>query len=342
MGVTIRKIASDLNLAVSTVSKALRDSHEISSETKARVFEYAAKLDYLPNPYASSLKRRRSGNIAIIVPEVSDTFFSEAINGIEEVAQRMGYHVMIYLTHEDVEQEQSIIHNLRNGRVDGILISVAAGNGEISQLEDLKIPLVFFDRVPEFAMATQVVTNDCESGYNATRHLIEQGCTRIAFIAPFGNLAIISNRMKGYVHALRDNGMETDPRYIVRCVDTDRETMMILKDLFTTVRPDAIVGSVEKVTMQAYAACQELKLSIPDDVKVIGFSHLQIAGLLNPPLTTITQPAYEMGRSAAAALFKKLSKKKVEIENEVIEIPSVLIERGSTFRERIVDPTFSP
>ena len=335
MGVTIKKIARDLKLAVSTVSKALRDSHEISSETKARVFEHAARLDYLPNPYASSLKKRRSGNIAIIVPEVSDTFFSEAINGIEEVAQRMGYHVMIYLTHEDIDQEQSIVHNLRNGRVDGILISVAAGNGEMSHLEGLNVPLVFFDRVSEDVMATRVVTNDYQSGYNAVQHLVEQGCSRIAFLAPFGNLAIISNRRNGYAQALRDNGLDIDPLFVVQCADNERETMMILKDLLTTVRPDAILGSVEKVTMQAYAACQELSLSIPDDVKIVGFSHLQIAALLNPSLTTITQPAYEMGRAAATLLFKRLSKKIGEGEVEVIELPSVLIERGSTLRESI-------
>ena len=335
MGVTIRKIASDLNLAVSTVSKALRDSHEISSETKARVFEYAARLDYLPNPYASSLKRRKSGNIAVIVPEVSDTFFSEAINGIEEVAQRMGYHVMIYLTHEDIDQEQSILHNLRNGRVDGVLISVAAGNGEMAHLEGLNIPLVFFDRVREDVKATRVVTNDYESGYAAVQHLVAQGCSRIAFLAPFGSLAIISNRRNGYSQALRDNGLDTDARYDVQCTDNDRESMMIVKDLLTTVRPDAIIGSVEKVAMQAYSACQELKLSIPYDVKIIAFSHLQIASLLNPSLTTITQPAYEMGRAAATALFKKLSKKSGEDENEVIELPSVLIKRGSTVPEAV-------
>lgn len=332
MGVTIRKIANDLNLAVSTVSKALRDSHEISSETKARVFEYAAKMDYLPNPYASSLKKRRSGNIAVIVPEVSDTFFSEAINGIEDVAQRMGYHVMIYLTHEDIEQEQSVIHNLRNGRVDGILISVAAGDGKFAHLEGLNVPLVFFDRVREDVLATRVVTNDFESGYNATKHLIAQGCKRIAFLAPFGQLAIIQNRMNGYSQALKDNGMDSDGCHVVQCADNHMDTMMIVKEWLMALRPDAVIGSVERVTMQAYAACQELNLSIPQDVKVIGFSHLQIASLLNPSLTTITQPAFEMGRAAAGALFRTLSKKHVGIENEVIEIPSVLIERGSTLR----------
>jgi LacI family transcriptional regulator len=331
MGVTIRKIANDLNLAVSTVSKALRDSHEISPETKARVFEYAAKIDYAPNPYASSLKKRRSGNIAVVVPEVSDTFFSEAINGIEEVAQRMGYHVMIYLTHEDIAQEQSIIHNLRNGRVDGVLISVAAGEGGGSHLEELSVPLVFFDRVREDVLAPRIVTNDFESGYKAVTHLIDHGCTRIAFLAHFGQLAIIRNRQNGYEQALKDNNLDIDRCHVLQFTNNDSENMSAIRQLLVrTPRPDAVVGSVEKVTMQAYAACQELKISIPGDLKVIGFSHLQIASLLNPSLTTITQPAYEMGKASATALFKTLSNKKMEIENEVIEIPSVLVERGST------------
>src|SRR5688500_7503960 len=124
MGVTIKQIAADLKLAVSTVSKALNDSHEISPETKARVFEYAAKMNYTRKQYASSLKRRRTGNIAVVLPEVSDSFFSSAIDGIEAVAQQKGYHVMVYLTHEDVKREQSIIKEFGNGRVDGVLMSV--------------------------------------------------------------------------------------------------------------------------------------------------------------------------------------------------------------------------
>jgi LacI family transcriptional regulator len=145
MAVTIKKIAKDLNLAVSTVSKALRDSHEISAETKARVFEYAAKMDYSPNPYASSLKGRRSGNIAVIVPEVADSFFSDAINGIEEIAKGKGYHVMIYLSHEDEALEQSIIHDLRNGRVDGVLISVVASESKANNIQDLSVHRDFFE-----------------------------------------------------------------------------------------------------------------------------------------------------------------------------------------------------
>ena len=330
MSVTIRKIAEDLNLAVSTVSKALRDSHEISAETKARVFEYAARMDYAPNPYASSLKRRTSGNIAVVVPEVSDTFFSEAINGIEEVAQQKGYHVMIYLTHENVQQEQSIIHNLRNGRVDGILISVAGSEKKADHFEGLKIPLVFFDRVREDITAARIVTNDYESGYNAVNHLISRGCKRIAFLSTFGELDIIRNRQEGYTQALVDHGMDEKYCRVVRCSNDNAESLEIIKQLFENEKPDSIIGSVEKVTLQAYSVCHALRISIPGDVKIIGFSHLQIASLLKPSLTTITQPAYEMGKAAATVLFKTLGKKKLEGANEQIEIPSVLIERDST------------
>jgi LacI family transcriptional regulator len=331
MGVTIRKIAEDLNLAVSTVSKALRDSHEISADTKARVFEYATKINYSPNPYASSLKGRRSRNIAVVVPEVSDTFFSEAINGIEEVAQREGYHVMIYLTHEDGDQEQSIVNDLGNGRVDGILISVAAGATDRDHLQNVKLPLVFFDRVREDIPSTRIVTNDYESGYNAVKHLISRGCRRIAFLSTFGGLNIIRYRQEGYLQALKDHGIDVKKCPIVSCTNNESENVRILKQLLDhSELPDSIIGSVEKVTMQAYSVCHELNLSIPVDVKVVGFSHLQIASLLNPSLTTITQPAYEMGRAAATALFKTLSKKKLDVVNEQIEIPSVLIERAST------------
>src|SRR5688500_10217005 len=300
MGVTIRKIAEDLNLAVSTVSKALRDSHEISAETKAKVFEYAAKMDYSPNPYASSLKGRRSGNIAVVVPEVADTFFSEAINGIDEIAQQMGYHVMIYLTHEDEAHEQSIIHDLRNGRVDGVLMSVVAGSTKATHLMDLKVPLVFFDRTKKDIPAARVVTNDFESGYNAVKHLVNRGCRRIAFLSASCELEIIKDRQAGFTKAILETGLNVNHCPIVGCTNNEIENLSSIRLLLEAVdRPDGIVGSVEKITMQAYTVCHMLRLAIPKDIKIIGFSHLQIASLLNPSLTTITQPAREMGKTAA-------------------------------------------
>lgn len=334
MSITIKKIANDLQLAVSTVSKALRDSHEISAETKARVFAHASALDYLPNPYASSLKRRRSGNIAVIVPEVADSFFSDAINGIEEVAQDIGYHVMIYLTHEDAKKEQSIVRDFRNGRVDGVLISIASSVENSNHLFDLwsrKMPLVFFDRICEDICTTSVVTNDIECGYNATRHLIDKGCKRIAFLSMFQDLPIVKNRQEGYQQALLEKGYDLKVNPIVNLTNNESDNLDVITKLLSgNDKPDGFVGSVEKVTMQAYAACHALNLSIPHQVKIIGFSHLQIAALLNPSLTTITQPAFEMGKMAASILFKALQRKNFTIKNEQFVIPSVLVERDST------------
>jgi LacI family transcriptional regulator len=222
MGVTIKTIAADLNLAISTVSKALRDSHEISAETKTRVFEYASRLNYIPNPYASSLKRRRSGNIAVVLPEVADSFFSSAIDGIEEVAQEKGYHVMVYLSHEDLKREQSIIREFQNGRVDGVLMSVVANDANYDrscELAAMKMPLVFFDRVCEDVKTACVVTNDFESGYSAAQHLIDRGCKRIAFLSIFGDLAIITHRQEGFRQAILKNGLDPQKNPVIYCTN---------------------------------------------------------------------------------------------------------------------------
>ena len=331
---TIKKIAKDLNLAVSTVSKALRDSYEISKDTKTRVFEYAAKVNYRPNPYASSLKMRRSGNIAVVLPEIADSFFSSAIDGIEDVAKEKGYHVMVYLTHEDVRLEQAIVKEFQNGRVDGVLMSVAANECMSSHLVELNartIPLVFFDRICEDIKTTSVVTNDFESGYNAARHLIDKGCSQIAFLSLAGDLSIIRHRMNGYRQALIDKGMDIRKNPVVVCSNNEQANLALIKNLLRKKNfPDGIVGSVEKVAMQAYTVCHSLGLAIPGDVKIIGFSHLQIASLLNPPLTTITQPAFNMGKAAASILFKALEKKNGGLPHERVVIPSVIVERDST------------
>jgi LacI family transcriptional regulator len=333
MGITIKQIAADLNLAVSTVSKALGDSYEISPETKARVFEYATRMDYKPNPYASSLKKGKSGNIAVVLPEVSDSFFSSAIDGIEKVAQEKGYHVMVYLTHEDVSREASIIREFRNGRVDGVLMSVSAGEKKPDHLLELSsadLPVVFFDRVYEEMQATNVVTNDLESGYAAAMHLIDKGCKRLSFLSLEGNLEIVQHRQKGFLKALEESKIELNKNSIITLGNDPGQNLKKLAAIFKTqAHPDGVVGSVEKVAMQIYTVCHELRLKIPDDVKVIAFSHLSIASLLNPSLTTITQPAFEMGKTAATILFKSLDKK-LELKKEKIVLNSELIERDST------------
>jgi LacI family transcriptional regulator len=333
MGITIRRIAKDLNLAVSTVSKVFSDSHEISAETKQRVLEYAKKLDYVPNPYASSLKGRRSGNIAVVLPEVADSFFSLAINGIESVAQERGYHVMVYLTHEDKEKEKVIIRDFKSGRVDGVLISVSCGVTDVSHFRDLtarKIPLVFFDRVCEESDASKVVTDDFHSGFRATEHLINRGCKKITFLAMSRDLGIVDERLMGFKKALSDYGLTPNDEQVIYCSTVDEESRRTIRELLVDDRPDGIVASVEKLATHTYSICNEIGINIPQDAKVIAFSSLQIASLLNPSLTTITQPAFEIGKSAATLLFKSLLKKGATVESERIVLPSSLIERAST------------
>ena len=334
MGVTIKKIASDLGLAVSTVSKALGDSHEISEETKKRVLAYVKKLNYVPNASASSLKKRKTGNIVVVVPEVADSYFSTAINGIESVAQVKGYHVIIYITHEDQAKEQSILEQFKSGRVDGVLMSASSGKKNTTHVRELfasKVPLVFFDRACDDIDAAKVVTNDFESGYRATELLIKKGCQTIAFLRMSENLHIIQERFRGYQKALNDNGIQLVKGYIVSCTSQDTKNHSLLKKLLSSEgRPEGIVGSTEKLTTLSYTVCNELGLRIPGQIKIVGFSSMGIASLLNPSLTTITQPAFEMGKAAATILFKILNSKRTDQKVEKVVIPSTLYERGST------------
>ncbi len=332
MSITIRKIAKDLNLAVSTVSKALRDSHEISEETKRRIFDYARKLDYIPNPYAGSLKNKKTKNIAVVVPEVADTFFSNAINGIERIARAKGYHVIIYLTHESGEREESILQELRGGRVDGVLMSVSQGvesNSVIHAQLAKELPLIFFDRACDGVETARVLTDDFESSYKATQLLISKGCREIVLLAAAGELSIIQQRKAGFLKALSDDGIMSPEKHIVMCSEEDEKSLVIIKKALTGKSVDGVVCSVEKLAIQAYRVCQAEKLSIPKRVKIIAFSNLQIAGLLAPSMTTVVQPAFAMGEAAATLLFKALTKK-ADIKKDRIVLPSEIWERDST------------
>lgn len=330
----LKQLAKELNLSISAVSKALRDSHEISAKTKEAVLAKAKELNYQVNPFASGLRKQKSKTIAVIIPEVANNFFALAINGIESIAQEKGYHVLIYLTHEDIDKEISIIKLLQNGRVDGIMISLSGQTTGIAHLEELKekeIPLVFFDRVVDQMDTPKVTTDDYNSGFKATQHLIEKGCNRIAFLSISQNLSISNKRMNGYIDALKQNKIDPEKSLILSMNgDEKRNNDVIRKLLKRKKRPDGIFASVEKLAISTYQICEELELNIPKDLKIISFSNLQTAALLNPSLTTITQPAYEIGREAAAILFKLVEKKGHNFLVEKTVLKSTLIERNST------------
>lgn len=332
--VNLKRLAKELNLAISTVSRALRDSYDISPETKKRVFELAQKLNYEPNPYASSLRKQKSRTIAVVIPEVANNFFSLAINGIESIAQEKGYHVLIYLTHEDYQKEVSIMRHLQSGRVDGILMSLSANtqdSSHIAELHNKGIPIIFFDRVSDAIDTSKVTTDDYDSGFKATEHLIKNGCQHIAYLSFSEHLSITNKRMRGYLEALEHYNIKPDRRLVIQCSIDNGEIYPLLRKLLTgKKRPDGIFASVEKLAIASYHICEELKINIPKDIKVISFSNLETASLLNPSLTTITQPAFDIGRKAASVLFRRLEKSKIPFMSETIVLKSVLVPRRST------------
>lgn len=331
---SIRMIAEKLGISIGTVSKALRDSHEISEETKKKVLAIVDELKYVPNPYASSLRRQKSKTIAVVLPEVTDSYFSLAINGIESVARERGYHVLIYLTHESFEREAAILKEFQSGRVDGILMSVSGETCEsnhIKQVIDEGVPVVFFDRVCEDVRTAMITTNDFESGYRATSHLAEQGCKKIVFLQISSGLAIINKRLEGYKKALEERKLKHSDADIIHCTQDAENNYQLIKEILEKKNhPDGIIASVEKLTTPVYRACKELHLKIPKNIKLISFTNLQTALILDPPLTTIMQPAFEMGKTAATILFKGIEKKNFDLSSEKIILPSVLIEREST------------
>jgi len=332
--INLKKLASELNVSVSTVSKSLRDSHEISADTKKKVLEKAAEIGYKPNPYARYMRHQKSKTIAIVIPEIKNSFFLQVINGAESIASENDYHLLVYITHEDAKKEISIINHLQNGRVDGIIMSLSSTTNDYSHLAECinnNIPIIFFDRICHEIETIKITTDDFASGFNATEHLIQNGCRNIAYLSISKNLSIDNKRMQGYLEALSKHNIKFDKTKIIKCNNDEKTNYQKIKKLLSSSnKTDGVFASIEKLGLITYSVCKDLHLKIPGQLKVICFSNLGTADFLNPPLTTITQPANEMGVAAASQLFKYLDKKGNQISNENIIIKSMLTVRGST------------
>lgn len=294
----------------------------------------AEKLNYQPNPFASSLRRKKSATIAVVIPEIANNFFALAIDGIQMIAQEKGYHVLTYLTHESHMNEESTIRHLQGGRVDGVLISLCRDTETTNHLKSLHetgVPLVFFDRIPEDMECPTVTTDDYESGFKATEHLIKAGCKKIACLSLSSLLSITHKRMHGYQDALKKYKIKEDPKLIVECTNDNTSNLELIKKLLSRKdRPDGIFATVEKLAISTYYVCNEIKLKIPQQLKVISFSNLRTASLLAPSLTTITQPAFEIGKESASLLFRMIEKKTFGNRIDKLVLKSSLIERNSS------------
>lgn len=338
--ITIKDIARALNLSTSTVSRALRDSYEINPETKKTVLEYAMKMHYRPNPIALSLKENRSRSIGVIVPEIANNFFAQVINGIEEVAYNSGYHVVIFQSHESREREEINLDHLVSRKVDGILTSVSTFSQDISHFSSLAergLPIVFIDRVPEEEKTFKVVANNYKGSYDATRHLLEYGSRKIAHITSPRHLSITRERLNGYKEALAEFGIEFNEKYVKYCEHGGMKTEEILEAAQELIdmedRPDAIFAASDRITTGTMAVIHDNNLRIPEDIALVGFTNIAVAELLNPPLTTIVQPAVEMGQTAMQLLVDMIENPKKEFDFGLRKLDTTLVVRRSSLKK---------
>ncbi|TDS11147.1 LacI family DNA-binding transcriptional regulator [Sphingobacterium paludis] len=331
--ITIVELAAALGLSKSTVSRAFRDSEDINPKTREKILQKASELGFSPNLYASNLRGNKSHTIAIIIPEFGNKFFSQAIKGIEWVARNNGYHVLIYVTDHSAEKEAEIIRTLMNGRVDGVIMS---GSGEgnnheyLTLLQNHKVPLVFFDRYYEDVDTACITGNDFESSYQATNHLITNGARRIAYLAVNKDVSIGKIRMEGYKKALKEANIPINDQFILDTSNVVDVNYADIKKLIEDHRPDAIFASVERLAMSTIRVAKELQLDIPRDLKLICFSCLDIADMLQPSLSVVKQPAYEMGIAATKKLFDILCGRKPEGVREIVFLNSELIFQKSS------------
>lgn len=340
--VTIKDIAKALGISTSTVSRALRDSYEISPETKQLVLDCAEKLNYHPNPIALSLKERRSRSIGVVVCEIANSFFSQVINGIESIAYEKGYNVIISQSHESYEREIMDLHYLSSRSVDGLLISLSTETNDISHLLSLQekgMPIVLFDRVSHEIKTHNVVVDNFKGAYEATEHLLNMGYKNIAAIANSEFLSITTERLAGYKEALAHHNIKYNPSYVKHCFYGGMifsEIEEAVNKLFTLKqKPDAIITTSDKLTTGCLKTLLRRGIKVPGDMALVGFSNSDLAELLNPPLTVVRQPAMEMGRAATELLLQLIESKRpvTQFENRVLT-PELVIGNSSVLQHK--------
>lgn len=335
--VTIKDIAKALGLSTSTVSRALRDSHEISAKTKSLVRTYAKDLNYSPNPIALSLKEKRSHSIGVIVCEIANSFFSQVINGIESIAHDKGYRTVISQSHESYKREVLDVDYLASRSIDGLLISVSTETNNIEHLQRLHaqgLPIVFFDRIVNEIQTHKVTVDNFSGAYDVTRHLIERGYKRIANISGSDYLTNTRERVAGYKEALKDNAIPFDEALVKHCDAGGKdyeEVEAVLDEVFALPEPpDAIFGAADKLTAHCIRYFKKKNISMPDQVALAGFSNQAMTELLTPALTIVKQPAFEIGRAATEMLLQLIESKKPVKQFEHKVLPAELWIREST------------
>lgn len=333
---TLKQIAKELGVSVSTVSKALNDSPEISEQTKVKIKEYAKLKNYKPNVIGLNLKNRKTKTIGVIIPNILNSFFAKVFSGIEKVADKKGYNVITCISNESLEKEIHTLEMLSNGTIDGFILSVSE---EAQKLQDYShfsaiindgTPIVMFDRIADEVECDKVVVDDFDSALNSTQHLINLGCKNIALISSVDNLSVGKLRADGYLKALADNNIPVNEKIILR---TDSEDDMKAKiDAIFDNNIDAIFALDENDSVAALRVSLKKGYKVPEDISIIGFADGILASRrLSPSLTTVSQHGIEIGEVAARQLIKRLEESEEETSDyETIVIKTKLKEREST------------
>ena len=335
--VTIHDIARELKISASTVSRALNDNPRISKSTKDKIKSLALKLGYQPNTIASNLRTQKTHTIGIVVPLINRHFFSTFISGVEDVAFEAGYNVIISQSKDLLQKEKQIVHSMFSNRVDGLITSLSMQTsdfGHFQMFADKNIPLIFFDRIAPQLNANKIIVDDFACGYKATQHLIDQGYQRIAHLAGPTVLNTYHDRMEGYKSALKKNQMPIENELIICNRLTRMDGQQAIKQLLDLKNPpDAVFcgNDTSALSMIVYLKSQGIR--IPEDFGIVGFSNEPFSEVVTPSISTLKQPAQEMGQKAAELIINEIENKALPRTYQTITMPTELIIRASSSRK---------
>lgn len=332
---TIKDIARALQISVATVSRALRDTYDVSQETREKVLKKADELHYKPNIHAVGLAGGKSRNIGIILPFINNYYFSTVITGIQEVAYGEGYNIILFVTNDSSDREVQIIKGLNTQHLDGLLVSVSsnAGAASFENLLSDGLPIVFFDRVLPKIAASKVMQDDYNGAADAVSHLLKQGYRNIAHITGPKDLNFTAKRLKGYEDTLRHHGFPVRLEWTVHSGFSQNDGFRDMEQLLSLSNPpDAIFAVNDRKAVGAMLALKKHGITIGKEIGVIGFTDDPIAEIISPTLSTVAEPAYHIGKQACRLLINHITKNPFQPREEVL--PGKLIVRESTDKHR--------
>lgn len=335
--ITIKDIAAKFDVSISTVSKALNDSYEISDKTKEKIQKYAKKKNYKPNFNAISLKKRRTKTIGVVIPNMLSYFFAQVFKGIEKVANDNGYKLITCISNESYKKEVETMEMLSNGSIDGFIISIARETEEKNDYSHFETtiregtPIVMFDKVAKSVGCDKVVVDDYKASKKTVKHLVNTGCKNIAFISSISKLNVGKSRYKGYVKGLEKQDIPFNKNLVLNIFEQDyKKYEDIIRPLFENNEIDSVIATNEKIAVAALKIAQEKGFKVPENFSVIGFSNGILARHSTPTLTTVSQHGELMGEAATNMLLSKLENKELNKEVATQIIKTDLVERNST------------